>query len=111
MMTKIQSKRTTFLIALLLVTLTYCQIAPQFSLTNPVLGTVTSYRLSYYSNSNLTNATVFGVSFNQSNLQIPDGINNCTIRVSGNTVSSPSCNCVNRICTFRPMVASNPGSV
>jgi hypothetical protein len=110
-MTRLENIGTNILIVFLLFTLTYCQIAPQFSVTNPILGTVTSYRLSYYSSNNLTNSTTFGVSFNQSNLQIPDGINNCTIRISGNVVPSPSCNCVNKICTFRPMVVSNPGSV
>ena len=101
----------TVLLLVVLATVSNCQLAPQFSVTNPVLSAVTTYKLNYYSSNNLTTSTSFNVNFNQSYLRIPDGINNCTIKIGLITAPSPVCNCTNRACTFRPMMASEPRSV
>lgn len=95
----------------MVVDLGMCQIAPQFAIINPVLASNTSYKMSYYSPNNLTTATVFTVNFNQSNLKVLDGANNCTIKVGGTAVLTPQCACLNRVCTFKPMMASTPMTV
>lgn len=99
------------ILAVLLISLSYSQLAPQVSVTNNILGSITSYKLSYYSSNNLTSSTTFTVNFNQSYLRVNDGVNNCTIRIGGVAVLSPACNCTNRICSFRPMVTSDPKTV
>lgn len=92
---------------LMLLALACSQMVPQFSVTTNVVGSTTSYKLSYLSTNNLTSATTFNVNFNQSYIRIADGPNNCTIRLGGVAVSTPSCNCTNRVCFFRPMVSSD----
>lgn len=99
------------LILIVLVSWSSCQLAPQFSVSNPILGSITSYKMSYYSSNNLTTSTTFNVNLNQSNLRIADGPNNCTIRIGSTTAVSPICSCTNRICTFRPMTVSDPKPV
>jgi hypothetical protein len=99
------------LIALVLIDLGLAQLAPQFAISNPVLGINTSYRMSFYSTNNLTTSTQFTVNFNQSNIRVVDGVNACNIRIGGVLVSAPQCSCINRVCTFRPMSASDPRTV
>lgn len=85
-----------------------CQMPPQLSVSNPTLGLVTTYKLNYYPQNNLTTSTTFTVNFSQSSLKVPDGINNCTIRLAGVNTLAPYCQCSNRVCTFKPMTASAP---
>lgn len=84
---------------------------PQFGVTNNSLAAVTSYKMSYYSTSNLTNSTTFTVNFNQSFLRIPDGNNNCTVKIGSITAQAPQCACSNRLCTFKPNYSTTVPSV
>jgi hypothetical protein len=106
-----QCSARSILLLVLVVVLCNSQLAPQFSVSNPVLSSVTSYKLNYYSSNSLTTSTSFNVNFNQSYLRIPDGINNCTIKIGSIIAPSPICNCTSRACTFRPMMTSDPRTV
>lgn len=93
-------------VLILFVQLSSCQLIPQFSVTNPTMGAMTSYKLNYMAQNNLTTSTTFTANFNQSLLKVVDGINNCTIKLASINVLAPYCQCSNRVCTFKPMTAS-----
>lgn len=96
---------------ILLVSLSISQAPPQFSIANPVLGSTTTYKLSYISSINLNSATTFTVDFSLSFIRIPNGTNNCLIIVNGLTLSSPNCSCLSLVCTFKPNHSSGPNAV
>jgi hypothetical protein len=83
-----------------------CTQQAQFSIVNSILGATTTYRLSYYATNDVTSATSFTVNFNQSYLTVPDGPNNCTIKISNVTAPTPVCTCNNLVCTFKPNIQS-----
>lgn len=110
-MVNILQKYTTTVLFLLLIALVSPQIAPQFDVINKTLGATTSYKMSYYSNQTFNTSTTITVAFGQSYIKIPDGTNNCTIRVNGALASLPFCNCTNRTCLFKPMTTFPIGSI
>lgn len=103
--------KLSILILFLILTLVHGQSAPQFSITNPVLGAVTTYKLSYILSNNLTPSTTFTVNFSQSYLKVPNGTNPCNIKVGATVVSSPTCTCTSLVCTFKPNYSASASLV